>query len=118
MHEYDEQGNLLRTVATSSPEFDSQERRLLIVGSRVLAKIGPHGHFMDEATDPRAAASNYFGGYGYVPNEPIFDHAEIAVRAAEKAWRDQNPEGDPTGMIFTVRRQNFAVPTEGSILSG
>lgn len=91
---------------TREPEWNDEQRQLVIEYLRWQRRIGPHGHPMDEATSPLADPANREAEWRYYADPlPIVDHAARARGLVEEAYRRNLREGDSmAGLIFTVEK--------------
>ena len=105
MHEYDDDGRLIRSVSTVEPEFDAEQVAYLIAIRLYENDIGPHGHPMSEAMSSEADPNNYEGHWRYEGTGPFFDWAKRAESDAIDAYRSQFPKDSPpnmAGLVFRV----------------
>jgi hypothetical protein len=91
-------------VTTTEPEWDDEQRLLILAWSDWEADRGPHGHSMTEATSPEADPANREGSVLFVGEEPIRDFAEAARDAKRKSYEAQYPDADLSGLIWPVKR--------------
>lgn len=106
--EYDADGVLLRIVEYREPEWDAEQRALMLAYERYMSDIGPHGQPMSEATDPRANPLDYDGGYVYVADDPITDWAEKArLDRIESKRAELGDKANMNGLIFPVRKLTY-----------
>lgn len=100
-----EGGVLVGTVTTREPEFNDQQRALLVAYERAEADRGSHGHPMSEATSPDADPAKA-GGWRYEANEkPKMDFAARALADRQDAFYKSRPAGESrTGHLWYVQR--------------
>ena len=94
------------TRTVTEPEWDDEQRALMLEYMRWQRRLGPHGHPMDEATSPLADPANRDGTYRYYADPlPIVDYAERERALAAEAYRKSLGDGESmAGLIFTVER--------------
>lgn len=101
-----EDGVLVGTVSFPEPEFDDEQRSLLLAYEIHRSQLGPHGFLMPETTSPDADPNNPEGTVRFVADAvPTVDYAEKAKRNAEDAYRKQYEGADMSGLIFRVHRE-------------
>jgi hypothetical protein len=101
-----EDGLLVGTVSQIEPEFDDEQRALLLAYELHTASVGPHGFLMSEVTSPEADPNNAAGSLRFVADSiPTVDYAEKARRNAEEAYRKNYEGADMAGLIFRVHRE-------------
>lgn len=87
------------------PEWDDEQRYLVLAWLDWDSDRGPHGHSMREATSDDADPANREGHILFKADPvPIRDHVEAARVGARKAYEQQYPDADMAGLIFPVRR--------------
>jgi hypothetical protein len=95
----------VRAVTLTEPEWDDEQRHLLLAWIDWDADRGPHGYSMREATSPEADPNNRKGTLLFKPDaEPIVDFVEQAKAGARKAYEEKYPDANMAGLIFPVRR--------------
>lgn len=101
---YDDGGRLIRSVTTVEPEWDVEQRSLLLASVRLEADIGPHGQPMSEATSPDADPARP-GGWSYRANKlPIIDRAARELDHARADYEKRYPNADTAGHVWRVER--------------
>lgn len=88
------------------PEFDHEQRELLLAHLRRKADMGPHGQPMSETTSPLADPSSWDAQWSYEGTGPYVDYAERARQARINAYKAKLPKDAemPAGLIFGVRK--------------
>jgi hypothetical protein len=95
----------LGTVTKREPEFDDNERELLLALTLYEADLGPHGHSLSKSTSPEANPNEYASPLRYVGHGPFTDWAKKAEldRADEyRAGFAKDATPNLNGMYYTV----------------
>lgn len=101
-----EDGLLVGTVSQVEPEFDDEQRDLLLAHALHVSSLGPHGFLMSEVTSPDADPNNKDGSIRFVADTiPTVDYAEKARRDAEDAYKKAYEGANMSGLIFRVHRE-------------
>jgi hypothetical protein len=94
---------LIRSTATVEPEYDDEQRNLMIAYSAYLRDIGPHGEPMSEATSDLADPTNYSpAGWRYEAKVVATDWAEKARQEALEELRKADTKMH--GLIVGVKK--------------
>lgn len=96
---------IVRTVEYWEPEWDDDQRDLMLAYKQFADDIGPHGFLMSEATDPGADPTEYDNPLRFGVEAPIVDWVRKAQLDAEAAWRTaEGDDANMNGLIFPVRK--------------
>jgi hypothetical protein len=80
---------------------------LLIAHDEVAKDIGPHGHFMSEATSPEAEPTNYeTGKFRYVAHAKV-DQVQRAILNKKKEMQDALKDADLSDLVYTVEKIEY-----------
>jgi hypothetical protein len=103
--EYQYDGDrLVGTVTTLEPEFDSEQRSLLLAYEALTHDRGSHGLPLSETTDPRADPATW-DGWRYEANKsPRIDFAGQAIAKAQQAYYKDHPDEPRGGHGWYARR--------------
>lgn len=108
-YEYDGEGRLVQSVTVREPEFDDDERALMVASKRRV--VGSHGIPMDEATDP----ANQFEFVGDAV--PLVDYAEKAREdSRDRYYKQYDSKDNPVnrnGHLWGVKRRSVLEADEG-----
>lgn len=92
-------------VVTTEPEFDDEQRDLLLASAEYEASLNRNGFPWSEATNPAANPNEYAGGYHYVPDILQTDWSEKTRLDFIDAYRKEHGEkANMNGLIVGVRR--------------
>jgi hypothetical protein len=102
-----EDGVLVGSVTEREPEFDADQRALLLAHMALERDKGSHGQPMSEATSSLADPSmrGKKGGWHYEANQiPRTDWAAKAVGAAQEAFYKKYPDSPRHGHLWYATR--------------
>ena len=102
-----EGGVLVRSVTTREPEFDDEQRDLLLASAAFEASIGTNGHLNAEAMSPEASPTDYNSSLRFSANGPFWDYAEKARLDDIDRYRNEFPKDSPpnlNGAFWTVEK--------------
>lgn len=85
------------------PEWDHEQRALMIAYLRVERNTGRYGEWLPDATSDRADPNNYGDPLRFYAHGPFTNQAEKAARDAEDAWTKlAGKSPNKNGMFWTV----------------
>lgn len=89
---------LYTAVTTREPEFDDEQRDLLLASALFEASIGPTGHLKSETTSFDADPTNPQRTHWYTASGPHWDWAEKARLDDIDRYRAEFPKEDPPNL--------------------
>jgi hypothetical protein len=111
-YEYDADDRVVTAITETEPEFDDDERMLLIAYERWSSERGAHGYPWAEAMSTEADPTNLQGTFRFIAEGPVIDWAERArldaFDAYRKAMEDAGATPNMHGVTFTVVKRDFA----------
>lgn len=111
IYERDEDGRVVRTVATPEAEFNEEQIDLLLAGEAFRKDIGSHGQLLSESTSPGADPTEpATRTHGYIAHGPFWDHAEKAKLDDIDRYKADFPKDKPpnlNGAYWTVEKQTY-----------
>ena len=102
-----EDGVLVGSVMRREPEFDDEQRDLLLASEAFEASIGSNGHLAAEAMSPEADPTNYDSPLRFEAHGPFWDWAEKARLDDIDRYRALFPKDSPpnlNGAFWTVEK--------------
>ena len=97
-----EDGQLARLVTTREPEFDDEQRDLLLASVEFEASIGSNGFKRSDALNPEADLNNYASSLRFTAAGPFWDYAEQARLNAIDDYKTANPKANLNGAHWVV----------------
>lgn len=96
---------IVRTVEYREPEWDDEQRELMIAYKRFLDDLGPHGHLRSESMSADADPNNYDSPLRFVADDPVIDWAEKTRLDRIDQWRQEaGDKANMNGLVFRVRK--------------
>jgi hypothetical protein len=101
-YEYDVDGRLVGSVTQREPEFNPEERALLLAMAEIENDIGHHGHPLSETTSPLASGSKRL--WHYEAEGPYADNAAQVEAEARTKYTKQYPDKALDGLFWVVKK--------------
>jgi len=98
---------LVRSVTRREPEFDDEQRTLLLASAEFEAGIGSHGQLLSEAMNPQASPTEYGSSLRFSAQGPFWDYAEKARLDDIDRYKAEFPKDSPpnlNGAFWTVEK--------------
>jgi len=98
---------LVRSVTRREPEFDDEQRALLLASAEFEAGIGSHGQLLSEAMSPEASPTEYGSTLRFAAQGPFWDYAEKARLDDIDRYKAEFPKDAPpnlNGAFWTVEK--------------
>jgi hypothetical protein len=112
-----EGGLLVRSVTTREPEFDDEQRDLLLASAEFEALVDSNGHLISETTSFQANPTNYDSTLRFAAAGPFWNWAEKARLDEIDAYKSQFPKDSPpnlNGAFWVVEKHGELSPVEVS----
>lgn len=93
-----EDGLLVRSTATREPEFDDEQRDLLLASAEFEASLSSNGFLRSEAMSPDADPTNYESSLRFTAAGPFWAWDEKARLDAVDAYKAQFPKDAPPNL--------------------
>ena len=88
----------------TEPEFDDEQRELLLASRLIEADTGRYGESQSEAFSPDADPNNPKAKIRYKVGLPSVNFAEKAVQDAQDAYRKKYPDANTNGFYWIPER--------------
>jgi hypothetical protein len=92
------------TITEREPEWDAEQRALILAHLALEADRGPHGQPMSETTSPLADPNNPSGWHYESAPMPRTDWYARAIAEGEKEFYAKYPEASRAGHLWYAKR--------------
>lgn len=104
-------GVLVRSITRSEPEFDDEQRDLLLASVEFEASIDSNGHLLAETMSDDADPTNYESDLRFSARGPFFNWAEKARLDDVDRYRSEFPKDSPpnlNGAYWVVEKHGWS----------